>query len=67
MANGKPLSAAKLSRLLGPFGIVPRSIRMVDKTRKGYEREDFQDAFRRYLRAEVSLEIKCSANRDERR
>jgi hypothetical protein len=51
-SQGKPLSAAKLARLLKPFGISPHSIRVDDKTPKGYEREDFQDAFRRYLRAE---------------
>jgi uncharacterized protein DUF3631 len=50
-SQGKPLSAAKLARLLKPFGISPHSIRVDDKTPKGYEREDFQDAFRRYLRA----------------
>jgi hypothetical protein len=49
-SQGKPLSAAKLARLLKPFAIFPQSIRMEDKTPKGYEREDFQDAFKRYLR-----------------
>ncbi len=51
-SQGKPLFAAKLARLLRPFGISPHSIRVGDKTPKGCEREDFQDAFRRYLRAE---------------
>jgi hypothetical protein len=51
-SQGKPLSAAKLARLLKPFEIFPHSVRMDDKTPKGYEREDFQDAFRRYLRGE---------------
>ena len=50
-SQGKPLSAAKLARLLKPFAISPHSIRLEDKTPKGYEREDFDDAFTRYLRA----------------
>jgi hypothetical protein len=49
-SHGKPLSAAKLARLLRPYGVVPHSIRIGDKTPKGYEREDFLDSFRRYLR-----------------
>jgi hypothetical protein len=51
-SRGKSLSAAKLARLLRAFAIFPHSIRMEDKTPKGYEREEFQDAFRRYLRVE---------------
>jgi hypothetical protein len=50
-SNGKPLSPARLARLLRPFDITPHSIRLEDKTPKGYERTDFDDAFRRYLRA----------------
>jgi hypothetical protein len=49
-SHGKPLSPAKLARLLRPYGITPHSIRIDDKTPKGYERTDFDDAFRRYLR-----------------
>jgi hypothetical protein len=53
-SHGKPLSAAKLARLLRPFAIIPHSLRLDDKTPKGYELEDFQDAFTRYLRIEIS-------------
>jgi hypothetical protein len=49
-SQGKALSAAKLARLLRCFGIAPHSIRIGDRTPKGYLREDFEDAFRRYLR-----------------
>jgi hypothetical protein len=49
-SQGKPLSPAKLARLLRPFAIPPHSIRIGDETPKGYLREDFEDAFRRYLR-----------------
>ncbi len=46
---GKPLSTAKLARLLGRFAIVPHSVRVGDRTPKGYTLGDFQDAFERYL------------------
>ena len=48
-SNGKPLSQAKLARLLHPFGIFPTSIRIEKRTPKGYMRSDFEDAFERYL------------------
>jgi hypothetical protein len=47
--SGKPLSAAKLARLLRPYTIVPHSVRMGERTPKGYDLNDFQDAFERYL------------------
>jgi hypothetical protein len=49
-SHGKPISAARLAILLRGYGIVPHSIRIGDKTPKGYLLDDFQDAFRRYLR-----------------
>jgi hypothetical protein len=47
--KGKGLTPNGLSRLLKPFGISPRTIRVEDKTPKGYLRESFEDAFSRYL------------------
>jgi putative DNA primase/helicase len=38
-----------LARKLKPFGIKPRVVRVGDRTPRGYQLEDFQDAFRRYL------------------
>ena len=52
--TGKPLSAAGLARLLKPFGITPHNIRVGEKISKGYEYEQFEDAFQRYLRVEDS-------------
>jgi hypothetical protein len=49
-SHGKPLTPTRLARLLRGYSIVPHSIRIGEKTPKGYEREDFQDAFLRYLR-----------------
>jgi hypothetical protein len=47
----KPISAPRLARLLGRFGITPGSVRVGEKTPKGYRLDDFSDAFTRYLRA----------------
>jgi len=49
-SHGKPLSTPKLARLLRPFGVTPRTIRIGAETSKGYELADFEDAFKRYLR-----------------
>jgi hypothetical protein len=49
--HGRPLTPAKLARVLGPFGIAPRNIRVDEKPNptKGYVRECFVDAWTRYL------------------
>jgi Protein of unknown function (DUF3631) len=47
---GKPLTANGLARLLGPFGVSPETIRIGDRTMKGYLLVRFEDdAFKRYL------------------
>jgi Protein of unknown function (DUF3631) len=47
---GKPFDARALARLLRPFSIRPRSIRIDDiATPKGYLRDQFTDAWARYL------------------
>jgi hypothetical protein len=48
-SHGKPITASKLARLLRPFDVTSRKIRTGDRTPWGYERTDFEDAFRRYL------------------
>lgn len=47
--KGKPLTQNALARLLKPFGISSKSVRIDDKTAKGYSLEQFEDAFQRYL------------------
>jgi putative DNA primase/helicase len=47
--GGKPITPNGLARLLQPFGIAPESIRIGDRTPKGYQLARFQDAFARYL------------------
>jgi hypothetical protein len=51
-SNGKAITQPKLARLLRPFGVMPYTIRIGDRTAKGYERADFSDAFSRYLPVE---------------
>jgi putative DNA primase/helicase len=46
---GRPLSTIGLARLLHPFHIVPSTVRRGFDTAKGYERQQFEDAWRRYL------------------
>ena len=49
-ADGKPFDARALARLLKPFNIRPRSIRIDDlSTPKGYHSDRIQDAWARYL------------------
>ncbi len=47
--NGRPLTAHGLARLLKPFGITPKTIRFEMDVSKGYQREDFKEAWDRYL------------------
>jgi hypothetical protein len=47
--HGKSISRHGLSRLLKPFQIAPRVIRVEDKTRRGYHREQFKEAWSVYL------------------
>lgn len=46
--RGKPLDPMRLSRLLKPYAIKPKVVRMGDTTARGYEPGDFQDAWGRY-------------------
>lgn len=47
---GRSVAAARrLARLLKPFGIQPRQLRIGDRTAKGYDAIDLQDAAARYL------------------
>ncbi len=47
--RGKPLDARGLARRLRKYDVRPGDHRFDDGTRKGYLREDFHDAWRRYL------------------
>jgi hypothetical protein len=47
--NGKQITEMWLANQLRPFGISPRTLRADDSVAKGYLREDFTEAFRRYI------------------
>lgn len=52
--RGRPLTARQLAKLLTPYGIRPKTIRFGQfDTPKGYEIEQFRDAFARYLSSPV--------------
>jgi hypothetical protein len=47
--HGKPLNARGLGSRLRTYGVTSKSVRIGDKTPKGYAREDLWDAWSRYL------------------
>jgi hypothetical protein len=47
--GGKPISPPGVAKLLKPFGIHSRTVRVKDTLAKGYVRESFEDAWARYL------------------
>jgi phage/plasmid primase-like uncharacterized protein len=47
--RGKPLDGRRLARLLKPYEITPKLIRIGSDVFRGYERIDLQDAWLRYL------------------
>ena len=47
--GSKGLSANQMAKLLGPYGIKPKTIRFGSQTLRGYEKDQFADAFERYL------------------
>jgi putative DNA primase/helicase len=56
-SHGRPLTTAKLARLLAGYGVHPAgTVRIGDKTAKGYRRSAFVDAWERYVSVEGSLE-----------
>lgn len=47
--DGRPISPVQLAKLLKPYRITPRDVRLGMEVLKGYHAEDFADAFARYL------------------
>ena len=48
--RGKPLTPRQVAKLLKPYGIIPKTVRVSQfDTPKGYDRAQFEDAFARYL------------------
>ena len=52
--RGRPLTARQLAKQLDIYGIKPKTVRQPgNKTPKGYELAQFEDAFKRYLKADT--------------
>jgi hypothetical protein len=47
--KGKPLDARRLAALLRPYEITSKVVRIEDGTHRGYAKQDFYDAWARYL------------------
>jgi putative DNA primase/helicase len=47
--HGKPVTPHQLAKLLRPYKVISRSIRVGERTGKGYHLDCFADAFDRYL------------------
>lgn len=50
--NGSGLDARSLARLLKPYGVKPRTVRLGAETAKGYATTDLREAWARYLSAD---------------
>jgi len=50
--DGKGLDARTLARMLKPYGVKPRVLRIGDETPRGYRRQELRDVFERYLPAQ---------------
>lgn len=50
--GGKPISQAQLATALSNFRISPKQVRIDGKQVRGYERVQFEDAWKRYLKPE---------------
>ncbi len=48
-SHGRPITTRQVARLLKPFGIQPKNLRVDAGVLKGYEKDQFDDAFARYL------------------
>jgi putative DNA primase/helicase len=58
--RGKPIIPSQLAKLLAPYGIKPKTVRVHGRTPKGYDALQFTDAFARYLADPVILPQRCN-------
>ncbi len=61
-AGGKGLSTNRLARLLTPFGIKPKTIRIGADTGKGYKLDLFEPVFNRYIPPEQNVTTSQMSN-----
>jgi len=62
--RGRGLDSRQLARRLRLFGVRPHQIRLGDKTLKGYEASDFDDAWQRYLPPHTPPETETRETRE---
>lgn len=66
--KGRPIDARRLSKMLHPYGVKPKTIREGNNTPRGYVREDLHDPWARYLpppKASTSETSTTSATEEE--
>jgi putative DNA primase/helicase len=63
--SGKALTQNKLARILKPLGIGPGNVGPENSRARGYKREQFRDAFERYLAPEPAYEVHRCTEHDE--
>jgi putative DNA primase/helicase len=64
--RGKPITPAAIAKLLSEFKIYPHTIRLnAELTLKGYEKEDFEDAFERWLSSPGSNQTVTASQLDQ--
>jgi Protein of unknown function (DUF3631) len=56
--DDKPITAHKVARMLGPFGIRPDQYKIAGRKIRGYLRYNFEDAWRRHLPQESGTDAK---------
>ncbi len=49
--KGKPIDSRKLANFLRPYGVQSKSVRIGERTPKGYAAEDLYDPWTRYLQS----------------
>jgi hypothetical protein len=64
-SEGKGLDGRGLARLLKPYGIRRRTVRVGEHTPKGYRRADMQEAWERYLPSSEGQQGKQGQQVDE--
>lgn len=60
--RGKPISPTQVARLLKPFGISSKNFRTTTGVQKGYDREQFDDAFSRYVSRTAATPLQASSS-----
>ena len=65
-AEGRPITQARVARLLRPFGIHPLKLRFGEKTANGYTHRMFADPWSRYLPRNVEQRNSAKDDGNER-